>query len=383
MRILQVGKFYYPTKGGMETMLKSLCDGLRRHGHGVRCLVANSVARTETDDVDGVEITRVASFGAARSVSLSPGFIPAFRTLARDADVIHIHQQNPLADLAVLLVRPTAPLVVTCHSGIVRQRIGRAMWQPLLTRVWRNAERVIATSPPLARVFAGCDGGREAPVVIPHGIDLPVVTSDDGQGSADDNSEAPLLLSVGRLVGYKGFEYLIAAMQHIPHACLVVAGDGPLRSSLQRQAAASGVAARVEFAGAVPAARLDDLFQRCAVFVLPSVTAAEAFGIVQLEAMAYGKPVVSTDLPTGVPWVNRHGETGLVVAPRSPQALAQAVNDLLAAPELRRRMGVAGRRRVEEEFTTERMVCRHVELYQQLLAPDQPPLRLRHQQARV
>ncbi|HWQ69676.1 MAG TPA: glycosyltransferase, partial [Patescibacteria group bacterium] len=169
---------------------------------------------------------------------------------------------------------------------------------------------------------------------------------------------------------YKGFEYLIAALANVPAARLVLVGDGPLRAWLQQQAVKYNVYTRVEFAGEVSGTRLAELYRRCAVFVLPAVSPAEAFGMVQLEAMAYGKPVVSTALSTGVPWVNRHGETGLVVPPRSPQALAHALDTLLASPALRHQMGAAGRRRVEKEFTVELMVQRYAEIYAQAIAAD-------------
>jgi rhamnosyl/mannosyltransferase len=292
--------------------------------------------------------------------------VAAFRNLAREADVIHLHQQNPLADLAVLLTKPSAPVVVTCHSAIVRQRLLGKLWKPVLTRVRHRAAQVVVASPPLAGILTAENGLRQPPRVIPFGIDLSAIRPAGDVTASREGCPAPLLLSVGRFVSYKGFEYLIEALAHVPRARLALVGDGPLRTDLQQLAQRVGVVDRVEFAGVVSDERLAELYRYCEVFVLPSVTPAEAFGMVQLEAMAYGKPVVSTDLPTGVPWVNRHGETGLVVAPRDPRALAEAITTLLASAELRRCMGTAGRRRVEQEFTAERMVCRYLELYEQV-----------------
>jgi rhamnosyl/mannosyltransferase len=368
MRILQVARFYHPYKGGMETVLRSLCEGLRDLGHEVFCLVANTSGLTVTEVVGGIHVVRVASFGTLRSVSLCPGFIPAFRTLARAVDIIHIHQQNPLADVAVIGVQPAVPLVITCHSAIVRQRLARILWKPLLTHVRRRAQRVIVASPPMVELIAADDVPGLQPHVIPFGIDLSAIDPPDTV-PCDDGAE-PFMLSVGRLVSYKGFEYLIAALANVPTARLVLVGDGPLRVWLRQQAVKYNVHTRVEFAGEVSGTQLAELYRRCAVFVLPSVSLAEAFGMVQLEAMAYGKPVVSTALPTGVPWVNRHGETGLIVPPRSSQALAHALNTLLASPALRHRMGAAGRRRVEKEFTVELMVRRYAGIYAQAIEAD-------------
>jgi rhamnosyl/mannosyltransferase len=104
------------------------------------------------------------------------------------------------------------------------------------------------------------------------------------------------------------------------------------------------------------------------VYVLPSVSRNEAFGVVQLEAMACGKPVVSTNLPSGVPWVNRHGETGFVVPPGDVVALRDALARLLDDPELRDRMGMRGREMVMTEFTLERMASRTTALYHAILS---------------
>jgi len=366
MRILQVGKFYHPYKGGIETVLRNLCEGLHGRGHEVRCLVANTAARTVTERIDGVEIVRAASAGMLRSVSVSPAFIGAFRRLARETDVVHVHQQNPLADLALVLAPPQVPVVVSCHSAIVRQRIGRNLWRPVLRRVWSRAARVVMASPALASLVDDHRADGVVPAVVPYGIAVAPISA-NGRRSP---SEPPHLLAVGRLVSYKGFDHLIAALPQVPEARLTIVGTGPLRDELATQAHGLGVAHRLALAGEVDEATLADLYRHCTAFVLPSVSPAEAFGVVQLEAMAYGKPVVCTDLPTGVPWVNRHGETGFVVPPRDLAALADAINTLLASPDLRARMGAAGRRRVEAEFTVGRMVERYEALYREVLGDE-------------
>jgi rhamnosyl/mannosyltransferase len=135
-------------------------------------------------------------------------------------------------------------------------------------------------------------------------------------------------------------------------ATLVVAGDGPLRAALAARACALGIANRVVFLGDQPDLR--PLFAACDLFVLPSTHRSEAFGIVQLEAMAFGKPVVSTRLGTGVDWVNVHGVTGLTVPPGDPAALRMAIATLLASPTTRARFGTNGRRRVEQQHTAAR-----------------------------
>ena len=172
------------------------------------------------------------------------------------------------------------------------------------------------------------------------------------------------MLFVGRLVPYKGVDVLLEALSGL-NADAVIVGDGPLRPRLEALARELGVSNRVRFLGSVADAELAALYRACHVFVLPSVTRQEAFGVVQLEAMAAGRPVVSTDLGTGVGWVNRHGETGYVVPPRDPVALRDALGRLLADPELQRSMGDAAMRRVRSAFTVERMIDDILALYRE------------------
>ena len=134
------------------------------------------------------------------------------------------------------------------------------------------------------------------------------------------------------------------------------------------QARALGIENRVRFVGSVADEELAALYRACDVFVLPSVTRQEAFGVVQLEAMAAGKPVVSTDLGTGVGWVNRHGETGFVVPPRDPVALREAIRTVIADPHLQKSMGDAAMRRVRSAFTVEKMIDDTLALYREVMA---------------
>jgi rhamnosyl/mannosyltransferase len=175
-----------------------------------------------------------------------------------------------------------------------------------------------------------------------------------------------LMLFAGRLVYYKGLQYLIAAMPLVRGKLLIV-GDGPLRGRLERQARELGVAERVSFLGRLSDRQLRVVYHACDVFVLPSTHSSEGFGIVQLEAMACRKPVVNTRLRTGVPYVSLDGVTGLTVEPANSGVLAEALNTLLADPELRRVYGENGRARVLQEFTVQLMAERIMRVYGEVL----------------
>jgi glycosyltransferase involved in cell wall biosynthesis len=310
-------------------------------------------------------VKRVASYSSVGSVALCPGFPLALRK-AR-ADVIVLHEPHPIALVADFLARPSGRLFVWFHSEVVRPAWRyRTMYRPFLRRVLDRAERIIVASPPMAEHAEQLAGHRDKCTVIPYGIDAARFACTPGMAARAAEIRrhhgAPLVLFVGRMVPYKGVDVLLRALQGTDLRAVLV-GDGPLRTSLEQQAAAIGLGDRVTFAREVQHEELVALYNACSLFVLPSVTRAEAFGMVQLEAMACGKPVVCTDLPSGVPWVNRHGETGLVVPPGDADALRSAIQRIVGDPSLAASMGAMGRQRVATEFTIERMIGRLLTLY--------------------
>ena len=365
LRVLHVGKFYPPAPGGMEKMVQSLCEG-ERPGVDSQVLVANTSAHTVREAWRGVPVTRVASFGSIGSVGICPGFPFALAGAPRDVTVLH--EPNPVALVSDCVTLSRGPLVVWFHSEVVRpQWKYELMYRPFLRRVLSRASRIVVSSPRLAEHARELTDFRHKCVVIPFGLDTshlaetPAIAA-RAAGIAREYP-GPRALFVGRLVPYKGVDVLIDAMAGVQATCLIV-GDGPLRASLESHAASRGVSSRVRFLGGVSDADLAAHLHACDLFVLPSVTRQETFGVVQLEAMACGRPVVSTDLETGVPWVNQHESTGLVVRPGDAAALAAALTRLSGDPALRERFGAAGRARVASHFTVEAMTRATTALYQ-------------------
>ena len=367
--ILHVGKFYPPVAGGMERVVESLC---RLNGNGIvhHALVVNAGRRTINETIDGVRVTRVGRMATAGSVPIAPGF-PAALSGTR-ADAIVLHEPNPWALLSLAIARPRAPLAIWFHSEVVRPRLQYALfYHPIARAAYRVARRIVVSSPALAEQAEALEPYRDRIAVIPFGIDAarwhpsPEIRSRAAAIRARVG-DRPLVLFAGRMVAYKGVDVLLRALADTSAAAVLV-GDGPALPGSQALAAALGLDGRVTFAGEVPHDELAALYHACDMFVLPSVTRAEAFGYVQLEAMACGKPVISTWLPTGVPWVNRDGETGLTLPPGDVVALRDAIAALADDSELRARMGAAGRARVESEFSMEHMRAAVTALYRELL----------------
>ena len=364
IRVLQVGKYYPPSRGGMETTLEQLCQGLK-DVVDLQVLVANEGPDEVEETVDGVAVRRL---GTALKIASSP-ICPQLSRAMRQAhaDVVHIHLPNPVALITHSFSGVEGKLVCTYHSDIIRQRFLEKLIRPWHDRALREAAAIISTSPNLIESSPVLRRHRDRCTVIPFGIDPDAGNRvDETEISAlRKKFEPPVLLAVGRLVYYKGLEVLIRALAHVKAPCsLLIIGEGPLRQALQAEINALGLAGRVHLLGNVPDTA--PYYHACDVFVLASIARSEAFGVVQLEAMACGKPVINTNLDTGVPFVSRHQETGLTVPIGDSMALAEAIDHLLTDPELRARYGNAARERVKTEFTIEKMVERTLTVYQRV-----------------
>ncbi|HEX2190392.1 MAG TPA: glycosyltransferase [Longimicrobiaceae bacterium] len=356
--VLQVGKYYPPHYGGIETHLQVLCGGLREHAD-VRVLVSSDDRSRSVEVIDGVPVERLGTRMTLAGAPVNPGMSRRIRE--SDADVVHLHLPNPAAVVAYLASGHRGRLVVSYHSDVVRQRVLDAAFRPILRRLLDRADAIVAATPNYLRSSPTLARYRERCHVIPYGIPLGAFERRDAEVAEIRARYGPrIVLGVGRLVYYKGFEHLIEAMREVDGHLLIV-GNGPLRGALQERARAAGVADRVTLLGGVHDAV--PFYHAAQVFVLPSVARSEAFGIVQIEAMACGRPVVNTSLDSGVPYVSRDGESGITVPPADPRALAGAVGRLLDDAGLRDTLGRAARARVERDFCQEVMVERFLGLY--------------------
>ena len=367
MRVLHVGKYYPPVPGGMERVVETLC----RVSHGrlhSRVLAFDRGRATREDVIDGVPVTRVGTLGQAGSVPIAPRF--ASHLSRADADLMIVHEPNPWALLSLLLAPPRIPFAIWFHSDVVRPALQyRLFYAPIARPAYDRARKFVVSSPALASLSPALSRYSGKTAVIPFGIDPAAWTTDAEIERRAQEIRAeiakPIVLFLGRLVGYKGVDVLIRAASLLS-VHVVIAGDGPMRSQWMAQASAIAGCATFEFPGALSDGDVKAWMHAADALVLPSITRAEAFGVVQLEAMASGTPVISTNLPSGVPWVNRHGETGLVVTPGDVSALRSAIETLLADAPLRSRLGAAGIERVRSDFTLDRMADRFVALCEEI-----------------
>lgn len=374
LKVLHLGKF--DTFGGIERHVQLLLRGLAATGHVLPVnLVLNDRAATDEHLEHGYLTVRVACFGQVASVGIAPALPLMVRRLHKRYafDVVHLHFPDPLGQIASALLPRSVGRVVSWHSDIIRQKAALALYRPLQRHFLERVDAIIGATP---IHFAGStqiplqlDEARR--FVIPYGFE-PQRWS---LGAAALRHLAVLkeqaagrfaVFALGRHVYYKGFDVLIRAMRTVD-GLLWIGGDGPLRASLEQLAQTEGVADRVRFVGSIAEDQLPAFYAACDAFCLPSVEKSEAFGLVQLEAMHFGRPVVSTRLGTGVDWVNQDNRTGLTVQPGDAAALAHALRALAADPDLRSRLGEAGRRRVQDDFSVENMVEKTLAVYELVL----------------
>lgn len=373
MRILHLYKAYPPTKGGIENCVELLAESQVAAGHEVTVLVSASGLRPRVEWLSGVRVVREPRLVELASTPLSPTL--PLRLLARRPDIAHVHSPFPPAEVSNLLFGRARRTVLTYHSDVVRQQHILRFYAPLLRAVLRRADRIFPTSEPYLRRSPFLREVADRCQVIPLGIRLEPFARPDPTAAArlrltwssDGHSSArPVVLFVGRLRAYKGLPHLLHAMTRLD-ANLALVGDGPEHRRLSALSRRLGLADRVHFAGHLPDRLLPAAYQAADLFVLPSHLPSEAFGLVMVEAMASGLPVVCTELGTGTSVVVQHEETGLVVPPADPGALAGAVERLLSDGELRQRLGRAGKARAHAEFSAQTYVRRTLEAYEDVL----------------
>jgi rhamnosyl/mannosyltransferase len=376
MKILHVYKDYAPVLGGIENHIRWQAEGMRARGHEVQVLVTNLTSRTVHETIDGVPVTKCARQINVSSAPVASALPVHLRRLGADADIVHLHAPYPPGELAQLLVRAGRRTVITYHSDIIKQATLLIFYAPFLRQILKQADKILVSNPPyiqsspFLRPIAEKDPAKID--VVHFGIDLqrfaptPAVTQRAAELRAQFGP-GPLILFVGRLRYYKGVKVLVDAMRNVTNARCLIVGNGPEETAIRALIAESGLEDRITLTGSLLNSDLPAIYQAADLFVLPSIHRSESLGIVLLEAMAAGLPLISTELGTGTSYVNRHGETGLVTPPGDADALAKAIHRLLGDANLRRQFGEAALRRAQREFSLAQMLDATEGIYEGLI----------------
>lgn len=377
MKVLQLGKFY-PIRGGVEKVMWDLTTGLS--GAGVACDMLCAKLRSDGPDAkdlpyygeDGIfrfngcgRVICVPAWTKKAATMISPAMIRWMRRHAREYDIIHIHHPDPMAALALRLSGFKGKVVLHWHSDILSQQFFLALYKPLQRWLIRRADKILGTTPVYVASSLYLKDVQEKCGYVPIGIEPVRYDAAKADAVRVKHSGETLLLSIGRLVPYKGYTYLIDAMALLPERFhLLLGGSGPLKEDLVAQIREKGLQERVTLLGYIPDDDLPALYGAADIFVLPSVMKTEAFGIVQIEAMSCGTPLVATRIPeSGVSWVNEEGVSGRNATPEDAGSLSEAI---LAVEAEKDRFSQGARKRFQDNFTKEKMINKIIRIYESL-----------------
>jgi glycosyltransferase involved in cell wall biosynthesis len=358
MKILQLGKYYPPFRGGIETVVKTLSEELTKLGDSVTVLCANDSFSTKIETQNQVRVIRLGRFFSLQSQPILISLAYQLWKHSKRNSILHFHSPNPLLEFFSLFIR--GKKVVTYHADVVKQRNFLPLYRLLRKMFLRKADAIVVAS----EAMKNSEGMKGfSPIVIPFGIS-PLEDSVNVEKIREQFGN--YILFVGRLVSYKGLPFLLEAVQKTKSRLLII-GSGPEESSLKQKCKELDISNQVFFLADVHNDQLRSFYRASDFFVLPSVTNAEAYGMVLLEAMSCGKALISTNLKTGVREVNEDGVTGLVVEPKNANALALAIDKLSKEKELKQKLENGALRKFQEKYSSELMATAYRKIYEQVL----------------
>jgi glycosyltransferase involved in cell wall biosynthesis len=370
MKVLQVGKYFSPANGGIETISKLLLDN-SADSILVDLLCFNTASKTETIQYGKSTVIKCGYLFSVSSTAVSVVFLNRFRKLHKKYQLIHLHTPNPLGLIALYLFRPSCKIVVHWHSDILNKGLLYRLLAPIERSVLKRADIIAGTSPVYIEQSQVLKPFLNKTVAIPLGLQnscMPV-NNDFIEQIKNEYKGKKIVFSLGRFVGYKGFEYLIQAAAFLDDdVVILIGGDGALKSSYEKLIREQQLSSKVRLIGSVKAEWLGNYFSACDLFCLPSCEKTEAFGMVLIEAMSFRKPVLATNIPgSGVSWVNEHGITGINVEPRNIKAVANGITEMLADKEKLSAYGENGYQRFLKNFTEKKMIAGFQDLYKKLV----------------
>lgn len=373
MKILQVNKLYSPHIGGIERVIKDISEGLKDK-YDIQVLVCQPKGKTADEVIGGVKVRRSGSIGTYFSMPVSAKFLVHFKEMSKDADIVHIHLPFPLGDLACLLSGYKGKVVISWHSDVVKQKKLMMLYKPVMKSFLKRADCILVATEGHIKGSSYIKPYIKKCRIVPYGLDIAAYERAEKYPLLTEmlsNRENKKLLFTGRLVYYKGIDVLIKALRYTTDCELFIAGDGVLRDELTNEVQMNGMTDRVHFMGVLSDKALKAAMSDCDIFILPSVENSEAFGIVQMEAMVYGKPVINTFLPTGVPFVSIDGISGITVPPKDDLALSIAIETLVHNDEIREKYGQKAYELVRERYEMSHVIEQISMIYEELAAEEE------------
>lgn len=369
LRVLQLGKFF-PIKGGVEKVAYDLTTGLSEQG--IYCDMMCAVIHGHNQQIplnENAKIIGCHTWLKLAATMISPAMIWTLRKRCKQYDIIHVHHPDPMACLALFLSGYKGKVVLHWHSDILQQKTLLAFYKPLQKWLIRRAEKIIGTTPVYLSESPFLQRVQNKTVCLPIGVERMRFEKEDAEKLKSEYPGKKIVFSLGRLVTYKGYDSLIDAAQYLSDDYVVlIGGTGRLENRLQKRIEILGIQSKVKLLGHIDKEKLSAYYGACDVFCLSSIQKTEAFGIVQIEAMSCGKPVVATRIPgSGVSWVNTHGVSGLNVTPGNAPQLAEAIRNITENEAVYRKYSEGASQRYQELFTRERMIKGCLHIYREIL----------------
>jgi len=370
MRILHIGKYYPPHNGGIEKTTQDIVEGLNQLG--IKCDVLALSDDKEVEDYSdkSYNVFITATNLKAYSGAVSLNYIKKFKSIANDYDIIHVHFPNPIACLAILSSNTKAKIVIHWHSDIMNKPLLYFFYKPLEKKALKKATRIIVTSANYLKFSNVLKCYKDKCLILPSCCE-PVPSKDNLflRQKYGLSNELKIIFSLGRLVTYKGFEYLIESGKYLNGKYRIyIGGDGPLMDDLQMKIRKLKLEDQVILLGKLTDEEVSDYYNLCDIFCLPSIKKSEAFGLVQCEAFSIGKPVISTSIVgSGVSWVNQNNVTGKVVSPMDAQAIANAIIEICSDNTLYEHLSKNAIERYRAFFKKEFMIDQLVKYYKDIL----------------
>jgi Glycosyltransferase len=365
LKILQLGKFY-PIKGGVEKVAYELMLGVS--SRGIRCDMSCAASRGNGKIHiinDHASLITTKSLTKLASTMISPNMIFALKKFCDRYNIIHVHHPDPMACVALFLSGYKGRVILHWHSDIIKQRVLLNFYRPLQSWLIKRADIIIGTTPTYLEESPFLKGYKEKLRCIPIGIDPVNVDEYSSRQLRKKYGNKKIVFSLGRLVEYKGYEYLIESAKYLPEDYIIlIGGTGPLKESLEEKIRVNNLSSKVEMIGRIEDSDLSKYYAGCDIFCLPSIYKTEAFGIVQIEAMSCGKPIVATSIPhSGVPWVNKNNISGINVMPRSSKELADAIIKITSNTSVYNKYSIGAKERFNALFRKEKMIESCLEVY--------------------
>lgn len=371
-RVLQVGKFFYPDKGGIESTTKFIFDHFV-HDENVNDVICFKRGKGSQKIYYGKSF--VLKCGTAFHVASTPisfKFFYWFRKLRNNYDIIHIHSPNPLAAVALFLFPPKGKVLLHWHSDILTHKFLYFFFRSFENHLLKRADLILGTSP----VYV-----QHSPSISRYDFKANYISSSTSESNFEVNEERvneikdeydgrKIIFALGRFIYYKGFEYLIEAAKYLSDDFVIlIGGAGPMKEKYVALIKEYNLYNKVYLISDISQNELGNYYKACDVFCLPSTEKTEAFGLVLVEAMVFGKPVLATNIAgSGTSWVNVNNVTGINVEPKNSKALAEGVLKIMEEGNYKR-FCINSRKRYEEKFTNTKFIDKLIMYYIQLIEP--------------